>query len=581
MPPISGGTLAVAADGSIAVAADPERDLVYLVNVAADDTQLISLPPGSEPGRVVLDGHGQAHVVLRNTGQLARIELATARTELSEPLCQHPRGLAFTATTHSVYVACADGQLVQLSAATHEIVQRTQSPAADLRDVVVAESGTLVVSRFRDASLWLPERAPSEITLPTLPWPILDVGSASSEPARWVSTRPTFAFRTSSALNGSVWVLHERAQIDPLDGDDFRGRKTQCGPAVQAALTQLDPESGEIKRSLQLQGLSAPAVDLALSLSGTWIATASPSAFAAGLPGVQLYRVNTLIDEASIERQVNAEFPHSALLMCVGPSATGLTLDIQTVAVAFDAKDTLYVQSRYPARLHVIQVTTNGNPTSGPARVDSQRILELNQAPPRDLGHEWFHAELGNSRVSCAACHAEGLDDAHVWQSSKGARRTPGLRGGLAQTAPFAWSGEHTSLDSMITSFADPSVPTAAISGIGSWLDKLTPLTLKPASEAQKLAAESGKTLFESAQLGCTECHNGPKLTNNQTLDVGTGGTYQVPSLLGLGLRAPYMHDGCAKDLQAIFTTPGCGHSQLGTLSTEQAADLQAYLRSL
>jgi len=35
-------------------------------------------------------------------------------------------------------------------------------------------------------------------------------------------------------------------------------------------------------------------------------------------------------------------------------------------------------------------------------------------------------------------------------------------------------------------------------------------------------------------------------LTNNQSADVGTGGTFQVPSLVDLAHRAPYMHDGCA-----------------------------------
>jgi cytochrome c peroxidase len=33
------------------------------------------------------------------------------------------------------------------------------------------------------------------------------------------------------------------------------------------------------------------------------------------------------------------------------------------------------------------------------------------------------------------------------------------------------------------------------------------------------------------------------------TVDVGTGSALQVPSLHGLALRAPYMHDGCAETL--------------------------------
>jgi hypothetical protein len=583
VPPISGATLAVAADGSIAVAADPDRDLAYVVDLITDNVQVVTLPPGSEPGRVVLDDQGHAHVALRQTGQIAQIVQKTAALALSEPVCQYPRGLAYNAVTRRVHVACADGQLVQLNAETREVLAR-EPAQLDLRDVVVMENGKSIATRFRSASLLKLDR--SESVLPDLPWPAMDVDQPATEPASWVSMRATFAFRTVSASDGSLWVLHERAQVEALIGDDFQGMRSQCGPAVQPALTQLDPQTGAVLSSLQLQGVSAPAVDLAISPSGTWIALATPSAYAAGRASVKLHRLDTLMDQARIENQVNAEFPHSALLMCITPSFVGATVDSQAVAVAFDGKDILYVQSRFPAQLSVIQVGSNGG-TFGSAAVADERILILNDAPERDLGHEWFHAELDYSRVSCAACHAEGLDDGHVWQSSKGPRRTPSLRGGLSQTSPFAWDGEHISLDSVIQRFVGGNqaahTPPAAINGMGHWLDKLGALTLQPSSEPDIAAAASGKALFESAELGCATCHSGPHLTNNQTVDVGTGGVFQVPSLLGLALRAPFMHDGCAKDLRAFFT-PGCarqGHAQLATLSDAQAASLQAYLRSL
>jgi cytochrome c peroxidase len=60
-------------------------------------------------------------------------------------------------------------------------------------------------------------------------------------------------------------------------------------------------------------------------------------------------------------------------------------------------------------------------------------------------------------------------------------------------------------------------------------------------------AIARGKQLFESSSVGCATCHRGAALTNNLTVDVGTGGHFQVPSLLGLALRSPFMHDGCAK----------------------------------
>jgi cytochrome c len=144
--------------------------------------------------------------------------------------------------------------------------------------------------------------------------------------------------------------------------------------------------------------------------------------------------------------------------------------------------------------------------------------------------------------------------------------------------------GEYANADALITDIVfgrldAHNVPDNAVTAMKTWLDRLPALSLNASP-----AAASGKALFESAELRCNNCHLGPQLTNNQTMDVGTGGAFQVPSLLGLALRGPYMHDGCAYDLQALFTKPECarsGHAQLATLSAEQAADLHAYLESL
>src|SRR5258706_11844514 len=50
-PPISGGTLTVAEDGRTVIAADPDRDLVYVVDIPTRTLRhTIRLARGSEPG---------------------------------------------------------------------------------------------------------------------------------------------------------------------------------------------------------------------------------------------------------------------------------------------------------------------------------------------------------------------------------------------------------------------------------------------------------------------------------------------------------------------------------------------------
>src|SRR5688572_5296823 len=73
--PISGGTLAIS-DAGIAVASDPDRDRVFLVDLATERVTPIDTPPRAEPGRVVIDASGRAHIALRAAGEVLSIDLS-------------------------------------------------------------------------------------------------------------------------------------------------------------------------------------------------------------------------------------------------------------------------------------------------------------------------------------------------------------------------------------------------------------------------------------------------------------------------------------------------------------------------
>jgi mono/diheme cytochrome c family protein len=64
-PPLSGGTLLVTRDGHTAVAADPDRDLVHLVDLSSGLVHAVALTAGDEPGRLVEDGAGRRTQSLR------------------------------------------------------------------------------------------------------------------------------------------------------------------------------------------------------------------------------------------------------------------------------------------------------------------------------------------------------------------------------------------------------------------------------------------------------------------------------------------------------------------------------------
>jgi cytochrome c peroxidase len=72
--------------------------------------------------------------------------------------------------------------------------------------------------------------------------------------------------------------------------------------------------------------------------------------------------------------------------------------------------------------------------------------------------------------------------------------------------------------------------------------------------------------------------------TNNTTVNVGTGGAFQVPSLIGVGSRAPFLHDGRAATLKDRFD-PSLGggdqHGHTSQLADSDVSDLVAFLNTL
>ena len=90
-PAISGGTLLGMKDGTTAIAADPDRDEVSIVDLVKERiTYTVTLQPGDEPGRVAEDGAGRAHVALRGGGALVTIDPATGTVLQRRAVCPGP-----------------------------------------------------------------------------------------------------------------------------------------------------------------------------------------------------------------------------------------------------------------------------------------------------------------------------------------------------------------------------------------------------------------------------------------------------------------------------------------------------------
>ncbi|MDB4939536.1 MAG: surface antigen protein [Labilithrix sp.] len=547
-PPLSGGTLAVARDGFTVVAADPDRDRVYVLDHRTPSSlRTIALLPHDEPGRVVIDESNRAYVSLRSGGAVVTIDLATATVLARRDVCSAPRGIAYDDAEHVVHVACAGGELVTLPAGTGAELRR-RVLRRDLRDVVVVP-GAIVVSLFRSAK--------------TLR--IMQDGSVSDE--RGID---------QSGLAGDPRVAWRMISV----------------PAENAA-TQLDDDGEAVLMAAQsVPSESAPPPQTAPPYyvpvepdpcAGTG---PSPLVFDRG-EAIRIPDAVLPVDLAANAHRIaivaagNGHTPSMAQLVFVPRVAqvapqyscyAGEPMVVQgaqLTSVAFlGAGDTVVALSREPAALLVID---------GARKTEIARIA-LAVESREDTGHAIFHANSG-AGVACASCHAEGRDDGHSWRSvDLGPRRTPSLLGTLKGTAPYHWNGEAADMKALMqmtfeSRMHGPVLAGDRIAATASWLSALKGLpAAKPSDPA---AADRGKTIFEGAG-GCATCHGGAMHTSNATVDVHTGGAFQVPSLVGVAWRAPYLHDGRMGSIRALLEASHGGVA----LSAQQVADVNAYVET-
>jgi mono/diheme cytochrome c family protein len=575
-PPISGGTLLVTKDGN-AFAADPDRDQVYIVDLSSRAVTTIALSQGDEPGRAVEDANGRVHVALRSGGGVVTVDLASKTVVDRTATCALPRGVAYDALSDNVLVACKSGELVILPAAGGP--QQTVSVERDLRDVVI-DGDTVYVSSFRTAQvLSMTREALYDASGKAL------VPGRFAPPASAEGADATVAWRMIARPGGGVTMLHQRGQaatappISTGPGGYSQGGGGDPGPEpcdraiVEGALTSFGGPDAVTTTSAALSDAVVP-VDVAISpgnstkVGGSLVAVvAAGNAHTKELPQILVFDTIQASIPPSIDGGVgDPPPPPPGCISSQGvPQPSG-----EATAVAFTRTGDLLVQTREPATIFI--ATQSGPP------------IKLSNVSREDTGHAIFHANSGGF-IACASCHAEGQDDSRVWNfDNVGPRRTPSLLGTVEGTAPYHWGGEEKDFGLLVH-----DVFTGRMSGAPLEGDQLTAasrwvnaLPAPPAPAAADAAAVSrGQALFQGA-AGCTGCHVGAKHTNNATVNVGTGGSFQVPPLVGVGYRAPFLHMGCAQTLQERFSCGGGSmHGNTSGLTQAQIGDLVAFLDTL
>jgi cytochrome c553 len=204
-------------------------------------------------------------------------------------------------------------------------------------------------------------------------------------------------------------------------------------------------------------------------------------------------------------------------------------------------------------------------------------------------GFVLFHTADANisafGAMSCGNCHLDGRADGLSWHIKGENLQTPMLAGRLADTAPFKWDGTAKDLPSSLRQTVErlggSGLSKRHIASLTAFLSATPPLR---APHREPEAVARGKQLFESAEVGCTMCHDGGAYTDRERHKLAAKKDFDTPSLRGLAASAPYFHDGSAPTLEAVVRDRGGVHGMADSatqLDDRQIADLTAFLETL
>lgn len=231
-----------------------------------------------------------------------------------------------------------------------------------------------------------------------------------------------------------------------------------------------------------------------------------------------------------------------------------------------------------------------------------EAVAEISLGPQRDLSSAekgellFYNAEMSHDGwMSCHSCHTDGhanggLNDNLSDGNFGAAKRVLSLLG-VADTAPFAWTGGVASLEQQITnSFSstmqlDRKLSDEQVQNVVAFLQTLEvpPSVTALRGEEDPQAIARGAAHFR--RLGCANCHAPPLYTTPDVYDVGLvdrekNRLFNPPSLRGLSQRGPYFHDNRAESLEDVFRVHK--HQLEGEpLTEDELRDLLALLRSL
>jgi YVTN family beta-propeller protein len=548
-------TLAQAPDGTIWTANQVDATLTVIDAGTQANLATLPLPRGSEPyGIVFSPANASAYVSLQSTGQIAEIDAGSRRVLRYLDVGPTPRALAIS----------ADGQRLFVT-----------------RFVSASEQGTVVEI---DLTAWQVRR---RIPL------AYDPGPDTEASGRGVPNG--LAALAISPSGEALWVAGRKSNT--ARGLQRDGERLAFESTVRSMLATIDLAAGQEELALRydFNDRDGP-VALRFSPLGDTLFVALEGANAVEVLDAYTHQLVTSID--------NTGHAPQGLVFTADGGKLFIHSWLTRSVYAYDVSKLFSTDAGVPALLAEINTVANDRT---PPQVLLGKQIFYNAADPR-MSRDGY--------LACASCHFDSRDDGQVWDRTaegEGLRNTISLLGkGSPGHGALHWSanfdevqdfendmranfgGQGFMADELFYSAAysrtlgdTKASHSAELDALAAYIDSLRQLPPSPFRDPDGTLTEdgeAGRIIFISA--GCASCHGGPQFTDSPTglrHQIGTithasgqrlGAPLRgldTPTLRGLWLTAPYLHDGSAPDLASLFTT----RNPLGLY-----ASLQSFLES-
>lgn len=525
-------------------------DTIWVVNqddatisvISVDSRTVIAtipLPPGSDPYAIVFSPQrSEAYVSLQSLGRLAAVDLGSRQMRAQLDVGPTPRALALDPTGNRLYIT------------------RWISPADHGEVVAVDPNGWRVEQRIELA---------------------FDPGPDTEASGRGVPNG--LAALSVAPDGGHLWVAGRKDNT--ARGQQRDGLRLTFESTVRSMLAQIDltRNAEQLDQRYDFNNRDGP-VALAFSPLGDYLFVALEGANAIDIIDAYSGQLVGAIENAGVAPQ--------GLVFTADGSKLFVHSWLSREVRVFDMRDFLAGRSRQAQPLATLR--TIATETLPPDVLQGKQIF-YNAKDPR-MGRDGY--------LACASCHFDSRDDGRIWDRTaegEGLRNTQTLLGkGRPGNGLIHWSGnfdevqdfEHDMRDAFggigFLADADFAVgtrnqplgdPKAGLSteldALAAYVNSLREVPRSPFRAADGGLTEegaAGRAVFIAA--GCTACHGGAEFTDSPlqvrhqvgTITAASGqrlghelAGLDTPTLRGLWLTPPYLHDGSAATLYDVLTS--------------------------